>query len=63
MTASSSPEPLPIRWAVIFLCAALFGVIVGGFTLAQTAGWPAAILAALVGAGPAVPALHRILGR
>jgi hypothetical protein len=58
-----SPNLLPMRWAVIFLAAALVAMLVGVLTFAQTASWPAALLAAFAAAGATICALHQMLGK
>ncbi|MYS22726.1 hypothetical protein GA0115240_14422 [Streptomyces sp. DvalAA-14] len=56
------PDPLPLRWAVIFLGALVGGLLVGSLTFLQTTSWPATLLAALGTFGATVPALHTLLG-
>jgi hypothetical protein len=63
MTTPSSPDPLPLRWAVILLAASLVALLVGALTSAQTGSPPAAVLAALTAFGVAVPGLHGVVGR
>jgi hypothetical protein len=58
----SSPDPLPLRWAVIFTGALVASLLMGTLTFVQTGLWPATLLAALTAAGVTVPALHAILG-
>ncbi|QXJ22180.1 hypothetical protein AGRA3207_003141 [Actinomadura graeca] len=59
---SPSSDPLPVRWAVILMGALVASALVGALTLAQTASWPGALLAALGAGGSAVLALHQMLG-
>lgn len=63
LNPSTRPDPLPMRWAVILLIAAMIGLATGALTFMQTAGWPAAILAALGASGSAVPVLHQVIGK
>lgn len=58
---SPSPDPLPLRWAMILLVAVVAGLLTGALTFAQTARWPAALLAASGAAGATIPAAHRVL--
>ncbi|SNY58343.1 hypothetical protein [Paractinoplanes atraurantiacus] len=58
-----SPDPLPLRWATILTIAALAGLVIGMLTFAQSAAWPAALLAALGAAGVTVPVAHQLLAR
>jgi hypothetical protein len=62
-SSSSSPDPLPIRWALILLAAVVIALIVGGLTFLQTASWPATLLAALGAGGMSVPVLHGLLDK
>jgi len=59
--SSPSPEPLPLRWGVIFTGALVIGLLVGVLAFLQTGLWPATLLAALAAAGGSVPALHALL--
>jgi hypothetical protein len=65
MTASpsSSPDPLPMRWAVILVTAVVVSLLVGALTFMQTLSWPATLLAALGAGAMAIPALHQVLGK
>lgn len=56
------PDPLPLRWGVILMGALVASFIVGVLVFLQTGLWPAALLAALTGAGVVTRALHAILG-
>ncbi|WP_157430676.1 hypothetical protein [Actinomadura macra] len=56
-----SPDPLPVRWALIFMGALVAAALVGALTLVETASWPAALLAALGAGGTAILALHQTL--
>jgi hypothetical protein len=58
----STPEPLPCRWAIIFLAAVVAAMLVGGLTLLQLASWPGAALAASAAGAATVCGLHRLLG-
>lgn len=58
---SPAPDPLPLRWAMILLAAVVAAVVIGALTFAQTANWPAALLAAAGAAGMTIPAAHRVL--
>ncbi len=60
---ASSPDRLPLRWAVILTVALVAGALVGVLTFAQTDLWPATLLAALIAASVTVPALHAMLDR
>jgi hypothetical protein len=60
---SATPELLPLRWAVIFVSAAVIGTLIGGLMLAQARSWPAALLAALAALGSTVAGLHQLLDR
>ena len=59
----SNSEPLPMRWAVIFLGALLVALLAGALTLAETTSWPAALLAGLAATGATATALHQFLGK
>jgi hypothetical protein len=56
-----SSDQLPLRWAMILLLAVFTALLIGGLTFAQTASWPAALLAAAAAAGATIPAAHQIL--
>jgi hypothetical protein len=56
----SSPDPLPIRWALILLAALDIGVIFGGLTFTMS-GIAPALLAALSASGVTVVGLHKLL--
>jgi hypothetical protein len=58
---SPSPDPLPLRWALILVVAVVAGLLIGVLTFAKTANWPAALLAAAGVAGATIPAAHRVL--
>jgi hypothetical protein len=58
---SPSPDPLPLRWALILLAAVVAALSIGVLTFAETASWPAALLAAAGAAGATIPAVHRVL--
>lgn len=58
---SPSPDPLPLRWAIILLVAVVAALLTGTLTFAQSASWPAALLAAAAAAGGTIPAAHQIL--
>ncbi|MFG2045640.1 hypothetical protein [Dactylosporangium sp. NPDC048998] len=58
-----SPTPLPMRWVLIFVAAAVVALLVGMLTFVQTVSWPAALLAALGSAGAAIRVLHQVLGK
>jgi hypothetical protein len=62
MTVSSSPDPLPMRWAVILVSAGMIALLVGALTFVYTVSWPATLLAALGAGGTTIPALHQVLG-
>jgi len=58
---SSSPERLPLRWAMILLAAVFAALLTGTLAFVQTASWPAALLAAAAAAGATIPAAHQVL--
>lgn len=60
-TRSSSPDQLPLRWAVILLLAVFAGLLTGTLTFARTASWPAALLGAVAATGATIPVAHQIL--
>lgn len=57
------PDPLPLRWAVIFTAAGLASALVGALTFLETASWPGAFLAAMGAGATVIPALNQLLGR
>ena len=59
----SNPDALPMRWAVILMAALVVALLVGALTFAQTVSWPAALLAALAGAGMTITGLHQMVGQ
>ena len=61
MNGSSGPDPLPLRWALILLFAAMIAVLAGGLTLLQAGSWPTALLAALGAAGAAIIGGNQIM--
>jgi hypothetical protein len=62
MARPTPPDPLPLRWAVILISAAIVGWAFGQLTLAETASWPTALLTGLAAAGVTVRGMHPILG-
>ncbi|MFH8839372.1 hypothetical protein [Streptomyces sp. NPDC017868] len=48
--------------AVVFLLAAVIGLLTGGLARAAGQPWPTAVAAGLAAAGVAVPAGHRLIG-
>lgn len=68
MSRSTSPVPagsgaLPLRWVVILAAGLLAALLVGVLTFAQTAAWPATLLAALAAAGTTITALHQLVAQ
>lgn len=62
-SSPSSPTPLPMRWALIFVAASVVAILVGTFTFVQTMSWPVTLLTALGSAGAAIQVLHQVIGR
>jgi hypothetical protein len=61
---ASKPDPLvPLRLALIVLIAVVIGGVVGGLTLWANQSMPQALLVGLAGAGGALLALDRLIGR
>jgi hypothetical protein len=63
MSASSSPDPLSVRWALILLAGLVVSVLVGMLTFLQVGSWPAGLLAGLGAGGMTMPVLHQIVGK
>ncbi|MEV7568635.1 hypothetical protein [Streptomyces tanashiensis] len=62
-TGQRDDEPLISHHAaVVFLLAAVVGLLAGGLARAAGQPWPTAVAAGLAAAGVAVPAGHRLIG-
>ncbi|MBC3986385.1 hypothetical protein H8N01_28345 [Streptomyces sp. AC536] len=58
---SLDPVFLPLHTSVVLLAALVIGLIMGGLTALTGAPVAGAVLAGLVAAGPAVPALRALI--
>ncbi|RZT75459.1 hypothetical protein EV383_6199 [Pseudonocardia sediminis] len=63
MSSRPSEPLLPVRTAVVFLIAALVGLVAGGLGFLAYHDVPAALLVAGASAGGALALFHRLLDR
>ncbi|MFJ9675252.1 hypothetical protein ACIRP5_31215 [Streptomyces sp. NPDC101221] len=60
-TPSETPL-LSVHAAVVFLTAAIIGLVMGGLVFLHDKSVPAAVTAGLLAAGGSVPVLHKLIG-
>ncbi|MGW0552227.1 hypothetical protein [Streptomyces altiplanensis] len=53
---------LSVHAAVVFLAAAVIGLVMGGLMFLHDKSVPAAVATSLVAAGGSIPVLHKLIG-